>query len=75
MVVATPHFVEAEKDSKRNNFFINKGWLVIRFSEEQVVRHPHSCCKTVAQAIALVLGDTSVLNQFANTLDLQPMRR
>ncbi len=69
------HFLEAEKDSKRNNFFINKGWLVIRFSEEQVVCYPQSCCKTIASAIAEVLGDTSVLNQFANVPNLQEMSR
>ncbi|WP_052672450.1 PDDEXK family nuclease [Aliterella atlantica] len=69
------HFLEAWKDDNRNKFFLGRGWLVIRFSEEQVVRHPQSCCKTIAQAIASVLGDTSVLNQFANTPDLQPMRQ
>lgn len=69
------HFVEAEKDSKRNNFFINKGWLVIRFSEEQVVRCPQSCCKTIASAIAEVLGDHLILNQFANVPNLKEMSR
>ncbi len=69
------HFAEAWKDNKRNNFFIDKGWIVIRFSEEQVVRWPGSCCKTVAQAIAQVTGDSSMLNQFANIPDLQPIRQ
>ncbi len=69
------HYLGAWKDDNRNNFFLGKGWLVIRFSEEQVVRHPKSCCKTIASAISSVLGDNSVLNQFANTLDLQPMRQ
>ncbi len=69
------HYLGAWKDDNRNNFFLGKGWVVIRFSEEQVVRHPHSCCKTVAQAIAEVLGDNSVLNQFATVPNLQPMRR
>ena len=34
-----------------------------------------SCCKTIAQAIAQVLGDDSVLNQFATVPNLQPMRQ
>lgn len=69
------HYLGARKDDNRNNFFLGKGWLVVRFSEEQVVRHPKSCCKTVAQAITSVLGDDSVLNQFANVSNLQTMRR
>lgn len=69
------HFAEAWKDNNRNNFFIDKGWIVIRFSEEQVVRWPRSCCKTVAGAIAQVIGDSSMLNQFAHIPDLQPIRQ
>ncbi|MCY7283686.1 MAG: endonuclease domain-containing protein, partial [Cyanobacteria bacterium CAN_BIN43] len=69
------HFLGAWKDDNRNNFFLSKGWLVIRFSEEQVVRHPQSCCKTIAQAIAEVLGDNSVLNQFATMPNLQTMQQ
>ncbi len=69
------HYLRAWKDDNRNDFFLGKGWLVVRFSEEQVVRHPKSCCKTVAQAIASVLGNTSVLNQFTNIPDLQTMRQ
>lgn len=69
------HYLGAWKDDNRNNFFLGKGWLVIRFSEEQVVCQPQSCAKTIAQAIALVLGDTSVLNQFTNIPDLQKTRQ
>lgn len=69
------HYLEAWKDDNRNKFFLGKGWLVIRFSEEQVVRYPYSCCKSIAQAIFKVLGDTSALNQFASIPDLQPIRR
>ncbi len=63
------------KQQVRDEHFLNRGWLVIRFIEEQASRHPKSCCKTIAQAIALVLGDDSVLNQFANVPNLQEMSR
>ncbi|MCL6753642.1 hypothetical protein KBT16_22800 [Nostoc sp. CCCryo 231-06] len=69
------HYVESSKDSKRNNFFINKGWVVIRFSEEQIVRCPDSCCKTVAQVIAQVTENNSILNHFASFSELQPMKQ
>jgi hypothetical protein len=69
------HFVGAWKDNRRNSFFISRGWVVVRFSEEQAVCYPHSCCKTVAQVIAQITGDTSILNQFANIPDLQQQRQ
>ena len=40
-----------------------------------MVRYPQSCCKTIASTIAEVLGDNSVLNQFANVPILQEMSR
>lgn len=69
------HFEESRKDQKRNDFFLDKGWIVIRFSEEQVVRYPKSCCKAIAKVIAKVLGDKSVLSQFRNVEDLPTIRQ
>ncbi|MHC5862632.1 hypothetical protein [Nostoc sp.] len=72
---APTHYLGSGKDNKRNNFFNHKGWVVVRFSEEQVICYPHSCCKIVAQVIAQIIGDTSILNQFANVPDLQQQRQ
>lgn len=69
------HFIGASKDTNRNNFFLNRNWLVIRFSEEQVVRYPQSCCKAIAKVIANVLGDNLYLSQFAMVVDLEPMKQ
>lgn len=69
------HFQGAWKDDKRNNFFNEKLWAVIRFSEEQVVCYPHSCCKTIAREISQIIQDDSVLNQFANIPDLQEQKQ
>jgi hypothetical protein len=30
-------------DDKRNEFFRRNGWIVIRFAEEQIVKHPENC--------------------------------
>ena len=65
------HCLDADKDRKRNSFFNNRGWIVIRFSEEQVIRYPHSCCQTIAQTLAQVTGDRSILNRFVDIPDLQ----
>ncbi|MBO3460253.1 endonuclease domain-containing protein [Aetokthonos hydrillicola Thurmond2011] len=66
------HFLEASKDNRRNNFFIKRNWSIIRFSEEQVICHPHSCCKTIAYVISEITDNWSLLEPFANIPDLQP---
>ena len=68
------HYIYAEKDERRNNFFLDRGWLVIRFSEEQIVKYPESCCKTVAEIIAYLLNDNSILSPFQNVIPL-PKRK
>ena len=54
---APTHYLHSYKETRRNNFFLDKGWLVIRFSEEQVIRWPDSCCKAIAEVIAEILGN------------------
>jgi hypothetical protein len=68
------HYVGAIKDERRNNFFLNKGWIVIRFSEEQAVCHPASCCKTIDRVIAGVTR-RSIDSRFDSIPDLQPQKQ
>ena len=68
------HFVGATKDINRNNHFLAKNWLVIRFAEEEIARCPKSCCKAIAQIIAEVIGDDLELRQFSGIEDL-PTRK
>ena len=65
------HFVGATKDIDRNNHFLAKNWLVIRFAEEEIARCPKSCCKAIAQIIAEVIGDDLELRQFSGIEDLE----
>lgn len=58
------------KDDKRNYFFLNRYWVVIRFSEEQVVFHTLSCCKVVAQTIANITTNKTILDGFNGIPDL-----
>ncbi len=61
------------KDRERNEYISEKyGWVVVRFSEEQVVRFPDSCCKTIAQVLAEITLDNAHLEAFANISDLSP---
>ena len=39
------------QDEARNAFFGRQNWVVIRFTEEQIVRYPALCCKELAQLI------------------------
>ncbi|PZO56618.1 MAG: hypothetical protein DCF15_08260 [Phormidesmis priestleyi] len=69
------HCDTSEKDLERNQFFKDKGWIVIRFSEQQVVCYPARCCKTVAQQIAQITGDSSILSLFVNIPELPKQRQ
>lgn len=66
------HFIG--KDERRNQFFLERGWLVIRFCEEQVIRYPRQCCKVIAQVIADILGDELELSRFKDTPDLPKIK-
>jgi hypothetical protein len=62
------------KDDRRNQFFISRGWIVIRFCEEQVVRYPRQCCKAIAEVITDILGDNLELTKFASTPTLPKIK-
>jgi very-short-patch-repair endonuclease len=66
------HCIDQGKDKIRNQFFTNNNWMVIRFSEKQVVKYPYRCCKVIAQVIAKVSGDFTFLSQLNNVPSLPP---
>lgn len=65
------HFVG--KDEDRNQFFLERNWIVVRFAEEQVVRSPEGCCKVIATVLAKLLRDDRILEPFAAIPDLVPI--
>lgn len=64
------HCVDKGKDSQRNRFFLERNWVVIRFSELQVVKYPDSCCKAIARVIFEITGDYRGLLQMEKVADL-----
>lgn len=45
-------------DSSRNRFFSEKkGWVVVRFAEEQIINQRNECCKVIAHIIYSLTGD------------------
>lgn len=64
---STPiHFKNNPKDIERNNYFIQKKWVVIRFCEEQILLQPIACCYYIAIAISKITLDKSYLILFNN---------
>ena len=64
------HCCDADSDMRRNQLFLEWNWIVVRFTEKQVVQAPLSCCKFLAIAIAFVTGDRSYLKQLETQPDL-----
>lgn len=69
------HCVDRGKDSQRNQFFLQRNWVVIRFSELQVVKYPDACCRVIATVISQITGDYRSLVQLQNVKDLLPHKQ
>jgi very-short-patch-repair endonuclease len=68
------HCIDRPQDCWRNQFFLESGWVVVRFSEQQVVEAPRSCCKVIAQVIFEITGDRRYLQQLEGEPELLPER-
>ncbi|MGL4498245.1 MAG: hypothetical protein ACRCU2_04205, partial [Planktothrix sp.] len=68
------HFLNFWKDDNRNSFFVQKGWIVVRFAEEQVAKWPLSCCKVVATIINELTGQP-IPETLASQPDLPEIKR
>ena len=66
------HCVDRNKDSQRDRFFLERNWVVIRFSELQVVKYPDACCKAIARVISQITGDYRSLVKLQNVKDSLP---
>lgn len=53
------------QDNYRNQYFNDRGWIVIRFSEKQVHENPKGCCRHIAEVI------NSVNDKFSIPQELQ----
>ena len=55
------HYLDCENDLRRNKYFTDRGWIVIRFTERQVSLYPQSCCKEIAFLLCFYTGDCGYL--------------
>ncbi len=68
----TPHHCyDQRKDLWRNKFFTERGWIVVRVSEFQVVHQPESVCRLVAQILARVTGNSKYFQPLEAIADLE----
>lgn len=62
---------EEGSDDRRNNYFTSRGWYVLRFSEEQIVKQTRNCCKYVAQVYAYYTLDKLPLDNFDDSTQIE----
>lgn len=51
------HCTDNDKDVNRDRYFLELGWVIIRFSEKQVVLTPDGCCGLIASVILELTQD------------------
>ncbi len=61
------------KDQKRNHYFLDQTWVVIRFAEEQVALQTRSCVKVVAEVIQRFNPSFKIPDLIARAKDLKPV--
>ncbi len=50
-----PTHIKDGQDSVRDNFFIESGWVVVRFTEHQVHNNPHGCIQLLRHLVNSLL--------------------
>ncbi len=56
-------------------FLVDSGWIIIKFSHEQILQSSTECCKEFAKLLDRLSLDSSILKNFADTPDLVPVKR
>lgn len=56
------HCSDDPGDKQRDAFFLERGWIIIRFAEQQVVESPIACCRVIGQVLVELTGEQSWLD-------------
>ncbi len=56
-------------------FLVDLGWIIIKFSQEQILQNSIECCKEFAKLLDRLSIDKTVLPNFIDTPDLLPVKR
>jgi hypothetical protein len=66
------HLVEDPKYIYRDKFFLKLGYIVIRFAEYQIAKHPDYCCLHIARVLNQFLDrDTKIA--LPNSINIEPL--
>jgi len=55
------HHTESN-DNERNKFFLEKNWLVIRFSEKQIIQETENCIKVIENTITALQNKSDIID-------------
>lgn len=53
-------------DKDRDSFFLQKNWMVLRFTEKQVALNALGCCRIIANVVKLTTGNAEYINELTN---------
>ncbi len=62
-------------DDKRNSYFNERGWCVIRFAEKQVIENPYGCCLELAKLIYRVSSNAYFLEKLKSKRPIKELER
>jgi hypothetical protein len=62
------HCTNRYEDDSRDRFFTEGNWIVIRFSEKQVVTQPEECCYYIASLVSALTGDVTFTKKFRRSM-------
>lgn len=65
------HCQNNDQDGEHNDFFRSHGWIVMRFSETQVVNYPQQCCRRIAQEVHKITIQSDLMGQFSGVANLE----
>ncbi|WP_103670453.1 hypothetical protein [Pseudanabaena sp. BC1403] len=57
-----------------DRFLVDSGWIMIKFSQKQILQSSAQCCKEFAKLLDRLSLDTSVLANFESISDLVPVK-
>lgn len=70
VIFAADQTATVKQNDLAEHFLLNSGWIIIKFTHEQIVQNPEASCKEFAKLLDRLSLDPSVLPQFADTPDL-----
>ena len=57
-----------------DRFLVDSGWIIIKFSQKQILQSSAACCKEFAKLLDRLSLDLSVLSNFESIPDLSPVK-